>query len=143
MIAEDVELISHYFERNWKSVKEDIGLNDYAELQAWVWAGAVLAGTNHGEDGRRLMGQGLILARKKRTYSTAARTARVLGMMWAMAGELKKAEEYLRDSIADLEKRSALWIRLGSRISLGELSLSADGVPVNARQHIFTIRVAS
>ena len=111
MIGEDVALISHYFDGNWQNIKEDVGLNSYAEVQAWVWAGALLAGMNRGEEGRRLMKRGLEKAREVRTYTTAARTARVLGMMLAMAGDLPSAEHCLRSSIQDLEKRSPLWIR--------------------------------
>src|ERR1035441_3335540 len=62
MIGEDVALISHYFEGNWGPLKEDVGLNSYAEVQALVWAGAVLSGINRGEEGRGLIRRGLLKA---------------------------------------------------------------------------------
>ena len=112
MVADDVALISNYFEGNWQRLREDIGLNSYAKVQAYVWAGVLLTAVNRAHEGLELMEKGLQVARDTRNFTTAARTARFLGVLYAMHGDLLRGEKMLRASIADLDRHSTLLIRL-------------------------------
>lgn len=112
MIADDVSILSHYFEGHWQVLKEDIGLNDYAKVQAYVWSGALLTGVNRWKDGKLLMEQGVALAKERRFFSAAARTATHLGVGYAIAGEFAAAEFWIRDAIEMLQKPQPLAVRL-------------------------------
>lgn len=108
MIEDDISALSHYFEGNWKTLKEDIGLDQYAQTQANVWSGTLLTAVNRWAEGRPLMERGLALAIQTGNYTTAARTARNLGLGYAIAGELQLAESSIRHSIELLTKRRSL-----------------------------------
>lgn len=112
MVADDVALMSNYFEGNWDHLREDIGLNTYARVQAYVWAGVLLTAVNRAHEGLALMEKGLSEARKSKNFTTAARTARFLGGIYAMHGDLSKGEDFLRESIQDLDRHSTLPIRI-------------------------------
>jgi tetratricopeptide (TPR) repeat protein len=112
MVADDVALISNYFRGNWEGIREDIGLNSFAKIQANAWAGAVLIAVNRAKDGIPRMQTGLDMAREARSFTTAARTGRILGVLFAMRGDLPKGESYLRAALIDLGRRSAWKSRL-------------------------------
>jgi tetratricopeptide (TPR) repeat protein len=114
MIADDVVALSHYFEGNFQTLKEDIGVTEYkyGRVQAYVWAGTLLTAVNRWNDGRRLMKHGLDLAQENGDFTTAARTARNLGVGHAIAGELETGERFVRQSVQLLQRRVPLRIRL-------------------------------
>jgi hypothetical protein len=114
MIAEDVVALSHYFEGNFQKLKGDIGVTQYkyGRAQAYCWAGVLLTAVNRWKDGRRLMTHGLKLAEENRDFTTAARTARILGVGHAIAGELETGENFVRQSVQLLQRRVPLSIRL-------------------------------
>jgi tetratricopeptide (TPR) repeat protein len=107
MVAEDVALISNFFQGNWRNVREDIRLNTFAVIQANVWAGVLLTAINRAHEGIPRMRDGLEMAREARSFTTAARTARFLGVLLGMRGNLKDGELLLRESLADLDRWSA------------------------------------
>ena len=115
MIGDDVALISHYFTGGWKTLRQDLNLNTYAKVQAYVWAGVLLSGVNRSADGCPLMEEGLRLAEETRNFTTAARTARFLGTQHAMNGELEKGEYELLRSVEYLNSKRPLWLRLFER----------------------------
>lgn len=114
MIADDVVALSHYFEENFKTLKGDIGVTEYkyGRVQAYVWAGTLLTAVNRWNEGRRLMKHGLDLAQENGDFTTAARTARNLGVGHAIAGELETGEKFVRQSVQLLHRRVPLRIRL-------------------------------
>jgi tetratricopeptide (TPR) repeat protein len=112
MIAEDVSALSHYFEGHWEVLKEDIGLNDYAKVQAYVWSGALLTGVNRWQVGRGLMERGLALAKEKHFWSAAGRTATHLAVGYSISGELRDAEKFAREAIHLLQESQPWRIRL-------------------------------
>jgi len=114
MIAEDVVALSHYFEGNFGELKQDIGVTQYkyGRVQAYVWAGTLLTAVNRWNEGRRLMKHGLEMALENRDFTTAARTARNLGVGHAIAGELEVGEKFARQSVELVQCHVPLSIRL-------------------------------
>lgn len=134
MIADDISALSHYFDGNWRTLKEDIGLNQFAQSQAYVWSGTLLTAVNRWTEGRSLLQRGLDVAVTTQNFTTASRTARHLGVGFAIAGDLKQAERYARESIEVLERRQSLinrvydlrlvktsFHRMASRATLGNV----------------------
>lgn len=112
MIGDDVALISHYFERGWQTLRHDLKLNRYAEVQAYVWAGVLLCGVNRSIDGCPLMVEGLTRAVSTKNFTTAARVARFLGTQYAMNGDLEQGETQLRDSVSYLSQQRPISTRI-------------------------------
>jgi hypothetical protein len=125
MIGFDVALMSHYFEDNWKGVKENIGVSEdkYANVQSYVWAGTLLTAVNRWDEGWPLMERGLGLAIENRDFITAARTARHLATGHAIAGHLTRGESYARQSTELLENKTPLHVRIVEYVRAPRFSL--------------------
>ena len=112
MIGDDISVMSHYFTGNWGTVREDVGLNRYATVHAYVWSGCLLVGTGRAATGRSLMMEGLAKADESRNFTTASRTARILASSLLMSGQFAEAETYIRQALDYLDRPRSLQARV-------------------------------
>ena len=99
MIYQDIEILSHFFEGDWQSVKQGIGLSVSDQTQAVVWAGTLICAVNKYRIGRPLLEVGIQMAKDDRNFVTAARIARNLSYMCALHGDLEDAARLCSDSV--------------------------------------------
>jgi len=132
MLPLDIETLSHFFDGDWHDVKQDIGLTISDQTQALVWSGSLNCAVNQYRIGRPLLERGIQMAEDDQNYVTAARSARNLGYMCALHGELEEGRRFLEASIGFASKKPKL------KYKLIELSY---GVIVNARFQLMASHV--
>jgi len=132
MLPLDIETLSHFFEGDWVEVKQDIGLTVSDQTQALVWSGTLNCAANQYRIGRPLLERGIQMAEDDQNFVTAARSARNLGYMCALHGELEEARRFLEASVGFASNKPKFKYRL---IEL------MNGVIVNARFQLMASHV--
>jgi TIR domain len=112
MLYMDIETLSHFFNGDWESVKDDVGLTISDQTQALVWSGTLICAANKYTIGRPILERGIKQAVRDRNYVTASRSARNLSYLCALHGELQDAALFGESSVEYAAKRPKLLYKL-------------------------------